>query len=138
MEAVNRTVALANFYGDGKHLYEDELGWWPSVKEEAHSMISRDIFEYEIVHIGLNLAFYYIDNDTCYGLHTESLPIEFKILPMDKSQKNTCWQCEFDTHDDGEVLFSFDELSMNIWDTIRIDGKKLGEVLERSIIMTRD
>ena len=51
------------------------------------------------LHIGLNLAFYYIDNDTCYGLHTESLPIEFKILPMDKSQKNTCWQCEFDTHD---------------------------------------
>ena len=138
MEVVNRTIVLANFYGDGKHLYEDELGWWPSVKEEAHSMISRDIFEYEIVHIGLNLAFYYIDNDTCYGLHTESLPIEFKILPMDKSQKNTCWQCEFDTHDDGEVLFSFDELSMNIWDTIRIDGKKLGEVLERSIIMTLD
>ena len=114
MEAVNRTIALANFYGDGKHLYQDELGWWPSVKEEAHSQISRDIFEYEIV------------------------PIEFKILPMDKSQKNTCWQCEFDTHDDGEVLFSFDELSMKIWDTIRIDGKTLGEVLERSIIMTLD
>ena len=58
MEAVNRIIALANFYGDGKHLYQDELGWWPSVKEEAHSQISRDIFEYEIV------------------------PIEFKILPV--------------------------------------------------------
>ena len=58
MEAVNRTIALANFYGDGKHLYQDELGWWPSVKEEAHSQISRDIFEYEIV------------------------PIEYKILPV--------------------------------------------------------
>ena len=58
MEAVNRTIALVNFYGDGKHLYQDELGWWPSVKEEAHSQISRDIFEYEIV------------------------PIEFKILPV--------------------------------------------------------
>ena len=58
MEAVNRTIALANFYGDGKHLYQDELGWWSSVKEEAHSQISRDIFEYEIV------------------------PIEFKILPV--------------------------------------------------------
>ena len=44
MEAVNRTILLANFYGDGKHLYQDELGWWPSVKEEAHSQISRDIF----------------------------------------------------------------------------------------------
>ena len=58
MEVVNRTIALANFYGDGKHLYQDELGWWTSVKEEAHSQISRDIFEYEIV------------------------PIEFKILPV--------------------------------------------------------
>ena len=58
MEAVNRTIVLANFYGDGKHLYQDELGWWTSVKEEAHSQISRDIFEYEIV------------------------PIEFKILPV--------------------------------------------------------
>ena len=88
MEAVNRTIALANFYGDGKHLYQDELGWWPSVKEEAHSQISRDIFEYEIVHIGLNLAFYYIDNDTCYGLHTESLPIEFKILPVVRESRH--------------------------------------------------
>ena len=58
MEVVNRTIVLANFYGGGKHLYQDELGWWPSVKEEAHSQISRDIFEYEIV------------------------PIEFKILPV--------------------------------------------------------
>ena len=58
MEVVNRTIVLANFYGDGKHLYQDELGWWSSVKEEAHSQISRDIFEYEIV------------------------PIEFKILPV--------------------------------------------------------
>ena len=55
MEAVNRIIALANFYGDGKHLYQDELGWWPSVKEEAHSQISRDIFEYEIVPIEFNI-----------------------------------------------------------------------------------
>lgn len=138
MEKVNRKIVLVNFYGKGKHLYEDELGWWPSVKEEAHSQISRDIFEYEIVRIGLNLAFYYIDNDTCYGLHTESLPIEFKILPRDKSLKGTCCQCEFDTHDVGDVLFSFNELSMKIWDVIKIEGKSLEAVLERSVIMTLD
>lgn len=69
----SRKVVLENFYGDGKHLYEDELGCWPEAKEEVHSLVSRDIFEYEIVRVGFNLAFYYIDNDTCYGLHTEAL-----------------------------------------------------------------
>lgn len=138
METVGRKVALKDFYGNGKHLYEDELGWWPDVKEEAHSLISRDIFEFEIVQMGLNLAFYYIDNDTCYGLHTESLPIEFKILPRNKSEEFVCWQCDFNTHHDGDVLYSFTERSMIIWDTIRIEGKSLGEILERSIIMTLD
>lgn len=136
METVNRTIALCNFYGEGKHLYEDELGWWPDVKDEAHSLISKDIFEYEIVQMGLNIAFYYVDNDTCYGLHTECFPIEFKILPRNNEEQYICWQCDFDTHHEGKVLYSFDERTMNIWDTIRIDGKTLGEVLERSIIMT--
>lgn len=137
MEKV-RKVELPDFWGRDQHLYEDELCWWPEIKEEAHSLVSRDIFEFEIVQIGLNLAFYYVDNDTCYGLHTESLPVEFKILPMDKTKKKTCWQCEFDTHDAGNILYSFDELSMTIWDTIKIEGKSLGEVLERSVIMTLD
>lgn len=53
METGNRKVVLENFYGEGKHLYEDELGWWPQSKEEAHSLVSRDIFEYEIVKVGL-------------------------------------------------------------------------------------
>ena len=132
----NRKVVLENFYGDGKHLYEDGLGWWPQSKEDAHSLVSRDIFEYEIVKVGFNLAFYYIDNDTCYGLHTEALPVEFKILPRDRTEEFICWQCDFDTHDDGDVLYSFDGRSMKIWDTVRIDGKGLGEVLDRSVIMT--
>lgn len=86
--------------------------------------------------MGMNLAFYYIDNDTCYGLHTESIPIEFKILPRNHEEEFIRWQCDFDTHQDGKVLYSFDERSMNIWDTIHIDGKSLGGILERSIIMT--
>ena len=138
MEKITRKIAVPDFYGEGKPVYEDELGWWKETKEEAHSLVSRDIFEYEIVKTGLNLAFYYVDDGICYGLHTESLPIEFKILPMDKASKYPCWQCDFDTHDDGEVLYSFNELSMKIWDTVRIDGKGLGEVLDRSVIMTLD
>lgn len=57
---------------------------------------------------------------------------------MDKSLKGTCSQCEFDTHDVGDVLFSFNELSMKIWDVIKIEGESLESVLERSVIMTLD
>ena len=131
---MERLIAIKDFYGEGRHIYEDELGWQLEAKREARSFVSKDIFQEEIVELGYNLAFYYIDNDTFYGLHTETFPIEFKILPRDKSELYIGWQCEDDTHEDGEVLYSFEELDMSIWDTIRIDGKSLEDILERSYI----
>lgn len=80
------------------------------------------------------MSFYYLDNDTFYGIHTEQLPIEFKILPRDKNEPFIGWQCDGDTHEDGEVLYSFNNAD-EIWDTVRIDGKTLEEVLERSLIL---
>lgn len=130
-----RKIVFKDFYGEGRHIYEDMLGWGRNEKREARSFVSKKIFEFEVVRVGLNLAFYYLDNDTFYGLHTERFPIEFKILPRDRSKPYTGWQCEGDTHDDGEVLYSFDALDMRIWDTIKIDGKSLEEVLERSFIV---
>lgn len=135
MEKINRKIALEGYYDD-RPLYEDELGWQKYEREEAHSEVSKEIFQFEIVEVGLNIAFYYLDNDTFYGLHTERLPIEFKILPRDRSEPYIDWQCKGDTHDEGEVLYSFDEQSMDIWDTIKIDGKSLEDVLERSVILT--
>ncbi len=134
MEKV-RKIAIPDFYGEGEHVYEDQLGWQKLQKEESNSLVSRDIFEFEVVKTGFNLSFYYIDNDTFYGLHTEWIPIEFKILPRDRSKKYIGWQCDGDTHRDGEVLYSFEDQSMEIWDTIKIDGKSLEEVLERSFIL---
>lgn len=132
---MERIIAIENFYGPGKHVYEDQLGWGKEEKREARSFVSKEIFEFEIIRVGFNLAFYYIDNDTFYGLHTERLPIEFKILPRDRSEPYLGWQCEGDTHYDGEVLYSFEEHDMRIWDIIKIDGKSLEEVLERSFII---
>lgn len=137
MEQVNRKIAVADFYGKGKHIYEDELGWRELEKEEAHSLVSKDIFKFEILETGLNLGFYYLDNDTFYGLHTERYPIEFKILPRDRTLSPYIgFQCEGNTHEDGEVLYSFSmEDEDKMWDTIKIDGKSLEEVLERSFIV---
>lgn len=129
-----RKIAIKDFYGEGEHVYVDELGWRELQRQEAKSSVSKEIWNFEIVKVGLNLGFYYIDNDTFYGLHNEEYPIEFKILPRDRSEKYIGWQCDGDTHEKGEVLYSFDNEN-DIWDTVKIDGKSLEEVLERSYIV---
>lgn len=129
-----RKIAVEDFYGEGKHIYMDELGWRPAERIEARSSVSKEIFDFEIVEVGLNLSFYYIDNDTFYGIHSEETPIEVKELPRNLAEPFIGWQCEGDTHDDGKVLYSFDRPE-DIWDTVRINGKKLEEILERSYII---
>ena len=130
-----REVVVKDFYGPDEHLYSDMLGWRTEDKKEARSFVSKDIFKYMIVDVGWNLAFYYVDGDTFYGIHTEWLPIEVKILPRDRAEPYIGLQCEGDTHDDGEVVASFRRRE-DIWDGLLIDGKSLEEILERSYIMS--
>lgn len=130
----NRKIAIPDFYGAGEHIYEDELGWRLEDKKEAGSCVSREIFRYHVEEVGLNLSFYYIDNDTFYGIHSECYPIEVKILPRDRTEKFIGWQATGDTHVDGEVIASFAD-EHDIWDNLKIDGKSLEEVLERSYII---
>ncbi len=132
---MHRVIAVRDFWGPGKHIYEDQLGWTLDEKKEAGSLVSERIFEVEVVEVGLNLAFYYVDNDTFYGIHTECYPIECKILPRDRTQKYIGWQCMADTHADGKVVASFDD-EHEIWGNLRIDGKCLEEVISRSYIMS--
>ena len=47
IEKTNRKVVLHNFYGEGRDIYEDELGWRADSKREAGSVVSRDIFRFE-------------------------------------------------------------------------------------------
>lgn len=132
---MHRVIAVRDFWGPGKHIYEDQLGWTIDEKKEAGSLVSERIFEVEVVEVGLNLAFYYVDNDTFYGIHTECYPIECKILPRDRTEKYIGWQCMADTHADGKVVASFDD-EHEIWGNLRIDGKCLEEVISRSYIMS--
>ena len=132
----NRKIIIENFFDNGEHLFADQLGWSKREKKEARSLVSKDIFEFEVVSVGLNLAFYYVDNDTFYGIHTESIPIEVKVLPRDNPNSpyiNS--QCKGDTHVHGEVILSFQHPE-ELWDGIKIDGNSLEEVLNRSYIIT--
>lgn len=159
MTNMNQEIVLPDFYGKGRHVYREDLGWRIEMKEEvwnceyggggnahmddawflrrdmeAPKCTSKEVFDFQVVRVGLNLAFYYIDDDTFYGIHTEEYPIEVKILPRDRSEEYLGWQCKADTHYFGEVVASFDD-EHEIWDNLRINGKSLEEVLERSYIM---
>lgn len=126
-------LIIKDFSGPGEHLYEDRLGWQDAERNEARSKVSKAIFEMEVVKTGLNMTFYYVDNDTYYGIHTEEVPIKVKILPR-ANEPYIEWQCQADTHEDGQVIAEFPR-AKDIWDNLKIDGKSLEEVLERSVIM---
>lgn len=54
----NREIAVRDYWGQGKHIYKDELGWFEGDRMEARSNVSREVFEYNM-SIGRNLTFYY-------------------------------------------------------------------------------
>ena len=135
---IKRKIVVPEFFAPGEHLYEDQLGWQENDRIDAMSSVSREIFKYYIIEIGFNFAFYYVDDDTFYGIHTECIPTEVKILPQNKNEKYLGERCTYDTHDNGEVLYSFEEPDMRMWNEIRINGKSLEEVIERSLILARN
>lgn len=131
---IKRKIAISDFYGIGEHIYEDELGWREDMKIEAKSLVSKDIFMYFVSYVGLNLAFYYIDNDTFYGIHSEENPIVVKKLPREKCSKFIGLQCDGDTHYDGENIGVYEDAE-KIWNEQLFGGKHLEEVLLRSYIV---
>ena len=130
----NRKIAYRDFYGIGKHIYEDQLGWTLDMKREACSLVSKKIFDELIVNVGYNLSFFYVDDGNFYGIHSEVYPIECKRFPKDLTKEFVGFQFDGDTHHDGEVLASFND-EHDIWDNFKINGKSLDEVLRRAYII---
>ena len=129
-----RKIAIKDFRGPGQHVYEDELGFRKKDLVEARTLVTREAFRYHVENIGLNLAFYYPETDTFYGIHTEVIPIRVKILPRHRDWSDfIAWQCDNDTHDDGKVIAEYNSAS-EIWDNLRIDDKPFEEVLRASYI----
>lgn len=133
-EEKNRKIVHKNWFNEGRHLYEDQLGWPQDAKEEAGSLVSREIFRYFVEILGLNLCFYYTEDECFYGIHAEDYPIKCKLLPCNEESEYPFWRCSHDTHEDCTVIASFDD-EKDIWDNFIINGKKLEEVIEKSYII---
>lgn len=133
-----RKIAVPDYYGEGEHIYEDQLGWTLTDRKEARSNVSGEIFE-AMIKMGRNLAFYYVDNDTFYEIFGELNEVEFVKLPRDMTKKYIGWQCPRASHwpDECELIRRF-EKDADVWGGIFVDGKPLEAVLARSYIFEND
>ena len=131
----HREIASPNYWGKGKHVYRDELGWSDEDRREARSNVSREIFEYNM-SIGRNLTFYFIDNDTFYEFFGELDHIELVKPPRDMNEEDIGWQCDSASHYPTECeLVQRYERDEDIWPNTLIDGKFLDYVLDHSFFV---
>jgi len=132
----DHTVVISNFFGDGENLEAHQLGWQLEDKQEAKSSVSKKIFNCYIEDMGMNMIFYYVDDNHWYGIHNEMCPFPFFRF---KSKDGIVYpndQMPCDTHcfADNDILQWID-CDSNAWDDIKVNGKHLEEVLERSYIL---
>lgn len=134
MAEIKRKIVVKDFFNPNDHLYEDELGFREFNKEEARSVITREIFEYYICLVHLQMVFYHLDSDRYYAISTMSKPIVVKVLERDKTRSQFIyWQCDHDADAEGKIIATF-EKPEDIWDNLKIEGRSLGEIIQRSFI----
>ena len=129
-----RKVVVENFFGKDDHLYEDQLGWQRHEREETRSNVSKEIFNFEIALVGLNIWFYYVDNDTFYAIFGELTNIELHECLRDRREQFLYNQFVETDWYQGKKLQVFDKRE-DVWNGININGKSLEDVLERSFII---
>ena len=117
---------------------ETDLGWSEECVRDAMSEDPKEIFDYFWRNF-FSIIFYYVDDGNFYELFMESDPHKFWRIP-----KLETWDGKFigrqimwENHHEGEVLSEFTD-DTDLWNTLKIDGKPIGEVLERSYIAEID
>ena len=134
----SRKIVVQNFYREGDHIYEDQLGWSLRERTEARSNVSKEIFEHRVIEQCLNIMFYYVDNDNFYKIFGEWEILELRQPDRDYTAKYKAWQVNIDFNACQGTLLQEFENPYDAWDGIIIDGKHLEDVLKRSFIMGID
>ena len=132
---LNHTVVAENYFDMGKHLEAWQLGWQFEHKYEAKSCVSKKIFNMYVDFCGRNMTFYYLGDGNFYGIHSEEIPTPVFRFKKDPSEPRIIHQIDGDTHnyEEHEVLYMVDD-PKDIWDTVKINGKSLEEVIQNSCI----
>lgn len=132
----SRGEVLPNFFEAGEPLMKYQLGWDVDHRVEAKSSVSKKIFDYYVEDLGRNMIFYYLDDGCFYGIHAERCPTPVFRFKKDTSEPVVMDQLKGDTHDfeDGEILCWVDD-EHDIWNEVKIGGKSLEQVLQRSYIV---
>lgn len=137
-------MLIQNFYQSTKDhaIYESNLGWTQRDINDALSTESSKVFNFHIVECGFNMSFYYVDDGCFYAIETELEP----NIEVRRIFKNPNWDGIYLLHSvmyaagtnaPGEILYTLHHRE-DIWETVRINGKSLEEVLSRSVILNID
>lgn len=111
-----------------------DLGWSEECIRDAMSEDPKEIFNY-FWHNFFSIIFYYVDDGNFYELFMESNPHKFWRIPKIEywDGKYIGRQIQWESHLEGDVLYEFDD-DTDLWETLHIGGKPIGEVLKRSYI----
>lgn len=146
---MERKIIKTNFWNVGtdgdRNLYEDDLGLDSSENliQDAQSDEPEDIFRYYIEVVGLNMLFYWTEDERFYTIETEKSPVEVRrIYPNpDYNGKSELSKAGSGlgpcTSSPGEIIATFDE-PCEVWDNLKISGVPIGNVLKKSVIITLD
>ena len=131
---MEKEVIIANWLEHHLNVYSEDLGWSEDDMRDAMSEDPEQIFNYYWKNF-YSIIFYYVDDGNFYELFMESVPHKFWRIPKiaDWDGKYVGRQITWENHVEGEVLFEFDD-DTDLWRSLKINGKPIGEVLERSII----
>lgn len=132
---LERTISICDFYGSGKHIYEDQMGFTADVRDEMRSNVTHDIFVYALGDLGYEMGFFYKGDENFYFIATMEFPIQVLRLPRDtRLSRFIGWQCIPDAYEFGTVLSTYNTVQ-EIWDSFRIGDKSLEEIIPDSYIL---
>lgn len=134
-EPKDTTILVENFFEIGRPLRACHLGWTKEYKIEAKTSVSKKIFNYYFDR-GFNIIFYYTKDENFYGIASEFIPAPVYRIKRTYDTEIIQLQIDDDTdhYEDGEILYWIED-GQDAWETIKIGGASMEEVIQYSHIL---
>ncbi len=127
-------VILTNWFPDEPAIRQSDLGWSKSDCLDAESYNPKEVFNYFWKH-AFSIVFYYTVDGNFYEFFMEGSPFKFWRVrtKADWDGKWIARKISWNEHEEGEVLFTFDD-DTDLWNVLKLDDVPIGEVLANSLI----